>query len=855
MEASYTHRLLREPPEHFFYRYPLVWLLLAMVCGIQLAPLMDARWLPVGLVTIPLLIATISVLQWKTYYIAANLLSFVTAVLLATTYATAFRPPDADGLSSSAKREGQPIAIRGVIHSVAEWRPNPNHRTHDPASEAWQTQWQLRCESVRHADEWIPITAISTLLVDGRITEFLPGDEVQVFGDYRAISPPTNPGAFDFAKHAHHESQFVRLSTGNQQQISRLSVRSNYPLLRLRGRVVRAVDRWLRQWVSFDQAPLAAALVFGQRAQVDWEDQQELMATGTLHLLAISGMHVGIIAAAIIFVCSFFSLRNRTEFMAIAIVCGLYAALAGGQPPVLRAVVLVALFALARTLGRKTRLANLLSLAAIILLLVQSANLGNVGVHLSFLAVGSIGVFAMNMDFKSQRRSALQAVIEEGYSHWRRRWLQFLRGTLASLRLSFWVWLMTCPLIWMHFHVIAPIAIPLNVIIAGPLVVALLCGLTTGLFGWLPPVAWGTGQVTGGSLALIAWIVKVGQAIPLGHVWLPAPPIWWTVCFYGLTVFWLLAFGKRRRSMLAAVLLIWIMVGMSFYSFGPRGCLTTQPPSVQAAQRPSAAELRCTFLDVGHGTSAIVEFPTGEVWLYDAGHLGAAVRSHQEIAAALWELPTARLDTLVISHADADHYNATRGLLERFRIGRIASTQRFWNSTAREVVAVHSAIEQRGVPRQIWDTSSQGVLGPVSWQVLHPTDSLRSESDNASSLCLLLEYAGTRILLPGDLEGGGLLDLVELPERPCHALMAPHHGSLSHDPGELLAWCRPQVVVISGNHRAVRPRVLEQYSSPSLSQLGVTFRDGAIQLRIASDGQLSAYHWQQDHWALLPELE
>ncbi len=137
-----------------------------------------------------------------------------------------------------------------------------------------------------------------------------------------------------------------------------------------------------------------------------------------------------------------------------------------------------------------------------------------------------------------------------------------------------------------------------------------------------------------------------------------------------------------------------------------------------------------------------------------------------------------------------------------------------------------------------------------SWQVLHPRDSLQCESDNASSLCLLLEYAGQRILLPGDLEGNGLLNLLSLPERPCHALMAPHHGSLSHDPSELLDWCQPKVVVISGNHRATRPEVLAQYNRPEVT-LGVTFRDGAIQLRISSAGELSCWHWAVDHWAPL----
>jgi competence protein ComEC len=166
------------------------------------------------------------------------------------------------------------------------------------------------------------------------------------------------------------------------------------------------------------------------------------------------------------------------------------------------------------------------------------------------------------------------------------------------------------------------------------------------------------------------------------------------------------------------------------------------------------------------------------------------------------------------------------------------------------VLKVHSAIEAVGTERTAWHASSSGSVGQARWSVLHPRDSLTAESDNASSLCLLIEYAGRRILLPGDLEGSGLLNLVALPERPCHVLMAPHHGSLSHDPSDLLAWCQPEITVISGNHRATQPRVLQLYSRPE-SHLGVTFRDGAIQIRIDELGELSGWHWAGDAWAPL----
>ncbi len=853
------------------YRYPLVWLLAALLLGIPLGErLADWQlWLCLG--AVPGLLALAVGLHrnsrlGRSCEWAAGGLALISACLFMAWSSGWFRPPAADALWYGATRQSQPIAVRVVFDTSAVWKPNPNHRPEDPLSPRWQTEWDVICEAVRDGRRWRAIDARCSLTAAGRIDDFLPGDVAEVYGTVRRIPHPTNPGAFDFAEFSRHESHFVRLSSEGREQMTWLESRGTHPLRRLRGRVVRAVDKNLYKWVAGDQAPLAAALVFGQRAQVDWDDQQELMATGTLHLLAISGMHVGIIAALIVLVCGLCSASSRVEFAAILTLCGLYAALAGGQPPVLRAVVLVALFGLARVWGRKTRLANFLSLAAMVLLFLQASNLQNVGVHLSFLAVASIGIFAIDRDFNTQRRTALQSVVEQSYGILHRRWLVCLRTTRAAVLLSFWVWLMTCPLIWTHFHVVAPIAIPLNVLIAVPLVISLVCGLLTGLCGWLPPLAWLTGQLTGGGLTLIAWMVAVGKSLPLSHVWLPAPPLWWVVSFYALTLLWLIANGKRRRGWLALILSVWLGGGLALFSLGPRGygsfpsSLTepVQPVAeacrVASGQQAARGELRCTFLDVGHGTSVIVELPDGGVWLYDAGHLGADQRSHQAIAEALWDLPTARLELLMISHADADHYNAVPGLVERFRVDRIASTRRFWQATSRHVTEVHEILTAQQVQRLEWDSTSHGSSGEVRWQILHPRESLQSETDNASSLCLLLEYAGKRLLLPGDIEGSGLQQLVRLPERPCHVLMAPHHGSLSHDPGQLLEWCQPEVIVISGNHRAVRPSVLAQYARPA-SCLGVTFRDGAIQVRITAEGQLTSWHWAGDRWESLAAEE
>ncbi|MEO8269015.1 MAG: ComEC/Rec2 family competence protein, partial [Aureliella sp.] len=835
-----------------YYR-PLLWLALAVIAGVKfqtfsgwLTNLTPIAWLCA--LSLALVIAV--ALHGRGLALVAGAVALFAALLLGSYCARLQVPATSDSLSSLATRKAEPIALRGLIASAAVWKPNPHHRSEDANSEAWQTQWDLRSTQLRDGGQWRTIDALCTLTVDGRIDDLLPGDRVEIMGSFRRISAPSNPGGFDFAEHFRREGKFVSLTAKSHAQVTRLDTTSHYRLLRWRAWLVMQVDRSLRRWIGPAHSPLAAALVFGQREQVDWEVQQTLMATGTLHMLAISGMHVEIVAASVLLLAGPLGWRPATLMILIVSVCGAYAILAGGNPPVLRAVIVVSAFALARAMGRPARLVNVLGLAALTLVLIRVANVDSVGVQLSFLAVGTIGLFAVDRSPLSQRRSPLRQLLEERLGptqRWSRWWFRSLQQTW---RLSLWVWLVTCPLVWFSFHIFAPIAVPLNVLIALPLMLALVSGLLTGLFGWLPALGWLTGGLCSASLRFIDWAIAIGQRVPLGHLWLPAPQVWWMACFYGLVAGWLLCFGQRHNRWLLCLLVVWIVVGVAPHTVGPRGWWGTAPDEAlvnDLEQRaPMVAndhvsELRCTFVDVGHGTSVIIEMPNREVWLYDAGHMGSDDRSHQDIAAALWHLPTARIERLLISHADSDHYNATTGLLERFTVGTLTSTSQFFESSDRRVCELLELLPNSLV-REEFHSGRRGRVGEVSYQILHPQAGKQAESDNASSLCLLLEFAGKRILLPGDLEGSGLLDLTELPPRPCHVLMAPHHGSLTLDPGELLTWCQPQWVIISGNHRATRAEVLQKYSVAE-SQLGITFRDGAVQVRIDSAGSLSVWHW------------
>jgi competence protein ComEC len=160
---------------------------------------------------------------------------------------------------------------------------------------------------------------------------------------------------------------------------------------------------------------------------------------------------------------------------------------------------------------------------------------------------------------------------------------------------------------------------------------------------------------------------------------------------------------------------------------------------------------------------------------------------------------------VVLSHADIDHYNAMPGLIERFPIGAVYISPMMFDpiATGGELTApnyLRDVLQESGVPlREIWmgdrlRTDDQN----VTIEVLHPPREGVLGRDNANSLLLAVEYAGKRILLPGDLESPGIEMVMADPPTDCHILLAPHHGSALSDPPGFAAWSTPEWVVMSG---------------------------------------------------------
>jgi len=740
-------------------------------------------------------------------------------------------------LASRVAEESGPAVLRGQVRGLVRRTAKPGG-PRDAAESPWQTRFEVRIDQARDGVEWVACSGGLAVIVEDDAEQVRAGDRLQLSGRLSAIRPPSNPGVFDWQQLARNRHEHGRLVVDSRQQVEVLG-RAWWSVAGVADRLSRHGERTLRDSLGGDTGPLAAALVVGRRQAIDHEFQDRLLETGTIHLLSVSGLHLGIVAAALYYLAVLLGLPRAVQLGFVAVCCLAFVAITGARPPVIRAAMLVGVVLLARYSERQDSPLNSLAVAALALLIIRPTNLFQVGVQLSFVAVAALFLCRRRSDPLTEQLRAedeLDRLLSATRGPIRRRWDRWSGKVGDALWFSLCVTLATTPLVWQHFHVVTPIAVVANVILGIPLSIGLISGLLAVCVGWVGlPLATPIGWVCHASLWLMQIVIGWAADLPLGHFWLPAPPGWWVFAYYVAVVLGLalLPPAVRYRGRVFVIgSLAWCLVAW---------WLATSPG------RQFDPDLTATFLDVGHGTGVIVRSPDGQSMLYDCGSLGNVSYSGRGIQEPLWALGLTRIDRVLLSHADADHYNALPGLLRRFEVGELVIPVGMLEVSKEGLVPIREAIRKSGVRVREVSREVPFLAEDGSIEVLHPPSEWVPGNDNANSLVISLRHAGRVVILPGDIESAGLVRLLELPRPPPGGLlMAPHHGSLTLDNRAMLDWARPREVIVSGGTRANRPEVADALGERG-SGVHITARDGAIRARLSPAG-IEIRGWLRDPW-------
>jgi len=519
--------------------------------------------------------------------------------------------------------------------------------------------------------------------------------------------------------------------------------------------------------------------------------------------------------------------RNICLLLTIGFVV-FYAWLVEFRPPVVRASILIVSFCVARILGRSGLSYNVLALALLIVLAINPTDLFSLGTQLSFLAVMSIG-FGNSWIFHRQT-DPLQQLIQATESWPFRACRSVGQNLRAAFVVSGLIWLISIPLVAINFHLLAPIGLVVNPLILLPIAISLYAGITIfafgDLLGWVANTAAAVCTV---SLGFIESFAGWASGFPLSHFWTAGPPLVSVFVFYwGWLVFGLLPSTRISIRRLWGLGIAWLVLGWILPVFATHLYRT----QVQRS-------LTTTFIDVGHGTAVLIELPNGKVMMYDCGSTVSSRFATRCVSDVLWNKGIKHIDTIVVSHADIDHFNAIPELSERFSVGTVYLSSMMNQHSSPSVAELKQSLHNASVDIEEISQGDAIILDPsVAINVLAPQELSDHSNDNSASLVLSLGYQDRNILLPGDLEKEGLGQLLARPPSHFDLVMAAHHGSSHSNPSQFFQWATPSFIAVSCGNGKLTAATSEAAATGGCKLLS-TETGGAIEFQIQRDGSTS----------------
>ena len=675
-----------------------------------------------------------------------------------------------------------------------------------------------------------PVGGLMRISLDRSLEPPLVGSRIRFRAGLRSFVNFANPGGFDYAAHMAEQGLLVRAWLGRSSGLTVVDQAGPGawfpPGQASRQRLGRVLDRI----PPGEGRALLRALVLGQRGELPARLREAFSALGTAHLLAISGLHLGLVLGLAFGLLRILPaaapwLARRLPYTQVALVAALvpaaaYAALAGWSTPTIRALIMAACLAGAVLAGRPYRPEGGLALAALVIGVIWPRAVLGVSFQLSFVAVAAI---LLAMGFWQRGRNS-----EEGGRRW---WSVPLGWLMVSAVVGLAVW----PLAARHFHNLPLYSFPANALLV-PLVglVALPLGL----------LAAGVGLVWAGAgvalFTLAAWPAQAAADLALWMSRLPGA-VTYVAGPEALTV----------ALVYAAAGAVVLMRGRLRWAAGLAALAAALVSALWPAPQPDG-RLTAWVLDVGQGSSTALRTPGGAVMLVDGGGLpgGYFDLGARVVAPVLWHLGWGRPEVAACSHRQLDHAGGLGFVLEHLGAGQVwvngppnrsAAFQRVWD-----------AAQQRGIPLRLpaelpRDMDLAGARVRVLWP---PPDGAPGPQENDRSLWLGVGLGRTWLWLPGD-AGPEVERLVtpHLPDEGEHIVIAPHHGSRGGFTPGLLARLKPSWVIVSAGchnrHGLPCPDTLARARAAG-AQVVSTARRGAV--RLVSDGA----RWHVTPWLPAP---
>ncbi|MBC7186811.1 MAG: DNA internalization-related competence protein ComEC/Rec2 [Calditrichaeota bacterium] len=716
-----------------------------------------------------------------------------------------------------------PVRLRGMVASAPDQREG-------------RVLVTLQASTLVVLGGEVPAHGKVLLSVQGGPSPLRYGDSLEVEGTLRLPRNRRNPGEFDYREYLRARGVHAVLACRDAKNIRYLSGGHGAWLLRkvvypVREHMTSVVDRSL----AGDEAAFLKGLLVGERGEIRPEVRQAFANTGVVHVLAVSGLHVGYVVLIAASICGVLRLPAGGRLLAICAVLALYVLVTEARPPVVRASIMAVLLLSGTAFRRVGNVWNSLAVAGLVVLLINPFELFQAGCQLSFAAVGSIlGLYRW---LQRAFRGLLLSAVEKD-SFWGTSVLPLFFVSLAAQ-------LGTLPLTAYYFGRVPLLSIVANLLVVPTVGVIVPLGYTTAL---LAPLCWPLAKFYAATnwlllRCLIHGVEWVGS-LPFAYVAYPRPRLMHAVAYYGLLVCFLHVREARWRARTLIFVLALACLAVWADAWRPRG------------------RLEVTLLDVGQGDAVFLRFPNGKCLLVDAGPADSTYDAGRQVVEPfLRHEGVRRLDGIVVTHPHSDHYGGVAHLLRQFPVGLLFEPgQEQQEPLYQELLRVADSV---GVRRQIIRAGDE-LTGwePAQIFVLHPSEAFVRNSGpapfglNNCSLVLLVTFGKTRLLLTGDAETPAEEAMLRFgPLLRSQVLKVAHHGSGGASGERFLAAVAPELALISVGAR-------NPHHHPSPATLARIKKQGAHIWRTdhyaAAVLRSDAQHWELVRWRRklppLPEL-
>ncbi len=559
------------------------------------------------------------------------------------------------------------------------------------------------------------------------------------------------------------------------------------------------------------QASLSQGILLGLRGSIPGDLRDAFSRTGTAHILAISGLNVGILAGILL---SFFAWalgRERPTYLVLALLgIWLYIFLSGLMPSAVRAGVMGSIFLMAEGLGRQRSGLVALAFAAALMAGLEPSLLEDISFQLSFLAMAGLVVLAPPFQALG-RRTALPGSLVDGVAY-----------SLGAI-------LATWPLIARYFGIVSLVGLPATLLALPSLAGIIISStLVAGLGLLFSPLGYVLGWAAWLFASYLLVVVELFYRLPLAYFRAEFTPalVWAYYLGLGLLISGV-AMGRGFLALLRQRLPpLWerlprrgLLLGLFFLSALVWSAVLSLPDQ----------RLRVSFFDVGQGSAVLIQKGTVQV-LVDGGPSPGKLNQALGQALPFWDR---KIEAVILTHPHSDHLTGLLEVLKRYEVDTVLDPE------LEPAPALYKEwrrlLEEKGVPLLRARVGQELRLGEVRLKVLNPQEEFLEDLDN-SSVVLRLEAGRVSFLLTGDIFRAGELELLALgAPLESSVLQVAHHGSAGSTSPSFLDAARPLAAVISAEEGHPDPGVVARLEASVGEKLYFTSRQGTIVF--TTDGQ------------------